>query len=32
MALRAVGPLMEIVAEIAPKGIQRKAVQHADKE
>jgi hypothetical protein len=27
MALRAGGPLMEIVAEIAPKGIQRKPAQ-----
>jgi DNA repair protein RadA/Sms len=32
MALRAVGPLMEIVAEIAPKGIQRKPARAADNE
>jgi DNA repair protein RadA/Sms len=29
MALRAVGPLMEIVAEIAPKGVQRKPAPSA---
>jgi hypothetical protein len=29
MALRAVGPLTEIVAEIAPKGMQRKPAQAA---
>jgi DNA repair protein RadA/Sms len=32
MALRAVGPLMEIVAEIAPKGVARKPAQAAGKE
>ncbi len=32
MALRAVGPLRDIVAEVAPKGIERRAVQPLENE
>jgi hypothetical protein len=32
MALRAVGPLRDIVAEIAPKGIERKTARPAGPE